>query len=109
MRVALAFIHAPQPQRVEIKKEMNKKVNTLLFVLGATVFNILVTIVLFVVLFFLCFRFLPESIASGALPFIFIVSLVVSFFTYNAVLKFVTTKVDMDKYFDPIFKSRRKR
>jgi uncharacterized BrkB/YihY/UPF0761 family membrane protein len=88
---------------------VNKKLNTLLFVLGATVFNILITVVLFVVLFFLCFRFMPENIASGALPFIFIAALVASFFIYNAVLKFVTTKVDMDKYFDPIFKSRRKR
>jgi membrane protein YdbS with pleckstrin-like domain len=94
---------------MEIKKEMNKKVNTLLFVLGATVFNILLTIVIFIVLFLLCVKFMPSDVASGALPFVFIASLVASFFAYNAMLKFVTTKVDMDKYFDPIFKNRRKR
>jgi hypothetical protein len=88
---------------------MNKKVNTLLFVLGATVFNILITIILFVVLFFACIRLLPETIAGNALPFIFIAALVASFFLYNAVLKIVTKKIDMDKYFDPIFKVRRRK
>jgi fumarate reductase subunit D len=92
---------------MEIKKEMNKKVNTLLFVLGATVLNILITIIIFIVLFFACVGLLPEDVAGNALPFIFIAALVASFFIYNAVLKIVTKKVDMDKYFDPIFKIRR--
>jgi hypothetical protein len=94
---------------MEIKKEMNKKVNTLLFVLGATVFNILITILLFVALFFACVGLLPENIAGNALPFIFIAALVASFFLYNAILKIVTKKIDMDKYFDPIFKPRRRK
>jgi hypothetical protein len=94
---------------MEIKKEMNKKVNTLLFVLGATAFNILATIILFVALFFICVRLLPENIVSGALPFVFIGSLVGSFFAYNALLKIITAKIDMDKYFDPIFKAKRKK
>jgi hypothetical protein len=94
---------------MEVEKEMNKKVNTLLFVLGATVFNILVTIILFMMLFFLCAKLLPPNIAGGVLPFLFIVSLVASFFVYNAVLKIITPKIDMDKYFDPIFRPGRKK
>jgi hypothetical protein len=94
---------------VEVEKEMNKKVNTLLFVLGATVFNILITIILFIALFFLCAKLLPPNIAGGALPFLFIVSLVASFFVYNAVLKSITSKINMDKYFDPIFRPGRKK
>jgi drug/metabolite transporter (DMT)-like permease len=94
---------------MEVKKEMNRKVNTLLFVLGATVFNILITVIVFVILFFVCIRLLPENVAGNALPFIFIGALIASFFLYNKILKIVTAKIDMEKYFDPIFKIRRKK
>ncbi|MDR1469026.1 MAG: leader peptide processing enzyme [Spirochaetaceae bacterium] len=88
---------------------MNKKVNTLLFVLGATVVNILITILVFILLFVVCVRLLPPDVSTGALPFVFIAALAASFFIYNKLLKIVTKKVDMDKYFDPIFKPRRRK
>jgi ABC-type multidrug transport system permease subunit len=94
---------------MEVEEKMNKKVNTLLFVLGATVFNIIITIVIFLLLFIFCVRVLPENIASGAMPFVFFAAIAASFFSYNAILKIVTKKIDMDKYFDPIFKGRRRR
>jgi hypothetical protein len=94
---------------MEVEKEMNKKVNTLLFVLGATAVNILITIFVFILLFVACVRLLPPEASTGVLPFVFIAALAASFFIYNKILKIVTKKVDMDKYFDPIFKPRRKK
>ena len=46
---------------------MNKKTNTVLFVLGATVVNIIMMIVLFV-LFVLFGRFLAPNIGEGIVP-----------------------------------------
>jgi hypothetical protein len=90
---------------------MNKKVNTLLFILGATVFNILITVVGFVALFLLYARFaaphLPESAAAWGFPVIFIGSIAISFLVYRVVLKFLLKRVDAEKYFDPIFGGRR--
>jgi hypothetical protein len=94
---------------MEVEKEMNKKVNTLLFILGATAANILITILVFILLFAVCVRLLPPDIFSGVLPFAFIGALAASFFIYNKVLKIVTKKIDMDKYFAPIFKSNRRK
>ena len=89
---------------------MNKKTNTLLFILGGTVFNILVTIICFIVLLAIYSRLhsqLPESSAAWILPVIFIGSIVASFFVYRLVIKIIMKKIDMEKYFDPIFGRRR--
>ena len=82
---------------------MNKKVNTLLFILGATLFNVLIVIISFLLLIILLNRFLPEDLRSWAFTFSFIPSIVISFLVYRAVLKFLMTKIKMEKYFDPIF------
>jgi len=86
---------------------MNKKVNTLLFILGATVFNIFVTILSFVLLFLLYAKLiaplLPEGGGSWVFSLFFLVSIVISFLVYRYLLKFLLTKVDVEKYFDPIF------
>jgi uncharacterized membrane protein (DUF485 family) len=90
---------------------MSKKTNTLWFILGATVFNILVTIVVFLVLMVLYARFLAsrlgEDSAAWGLPVIFIAAIVLSFFVYRVILKQVMKKVDMEKHFDPIFGPRK--
>ncbi|MDR2972551.1 MAG: hypothetical protein LBU83_11595 [Bacteroidales bacterium] len=86
---------------------MNKKVNTLLFVLGATLFNIIVTIACFFALIILYIRFvipsLPEeSHAIGFAP-LFMASIVITFLIYRVVLKKLIKKYDFEKYFDNIF------
>ena len=90
---------------------MSKKTNTLLFVLGGTVFNILITIICFLFFLVIFFRFLqpnlPDSASGVALPVIFVVSIVVSFLVYRMVIKIIMKKVEMEKYFDPIFGPRR--
>jgi hypothetical protein len=86
---------------------MNKKLNTALFIVGATLFNILVTVLSFVLLLIVYIRFirdyLPEGAQTWSFPVIFIAAIAVSFVAYRAALKLLLKKVEMEKYFDPIF------
>ena len=90
---------------------MSKKTNTILFILGGTVFNILITVFCFFAFLFLYSKFLypylSENSAAWILPIIFIASIVVAFLVYRLAVKIILKKVDMEKYFDPIFSRRR--
>jgi hypothetical protein len=90
---------------------MNKKVNTVLFLLGATVFNLLimfVIILLFLVLLSAIFRgSLNPNVLSVLMIVIFIGSIAASFFIYGRVVKWISRKVDMEKYFLPLFRRRK--
>ena len=90
---------------------MSKKTNTVLFILIATVFNVVVTIVSFVLLLLLYGRLLaprlPQQVAAWGLPVIFVGSIVIGFVVYRAVLKTLMKRIDMEKNFDPLFKPRR--
>jgi hypothetical protein len=90
---------------------MSKKTNTLWFILGATVFNIVTTIVFMLVLFLLFFKFiaplLPDSAAGWGLLAVFIGAIALSFVAYRFALKFLMKKIDFEKYFDPLFGPRR--
>jgi hypothetical protein len=94
---------------------MSKKTNTLLFILAATVFNILLTVAAFMALLLL-FTFvimprLPEpaaaKAATWAIPAIFIGAIAISFAVYRLILKVFMKKVNIEKHFDPIFGGRR--
>jgi len=91
---------------------MNKKVNTVLFILGATLFNIIVTLISFVTLLILYVKALmpiiPEGGRSWGFPLIFIASIALSFLVYRLALKMMLKKVDVEKYFDPIFQRRKR-
>jgi hypothetical protein len=86
---------------------MNKRLNTVLFILGATIFNVLTVIVSFILFFLFYLRFLaplvPEAAQNWSFSFIFVLSIVASFLAYRYILKFLTKKIDFDKYFDPLF------
>jgi putative effector of murein hydrolase len=91
---------------------MSKKTNTILFILGATVVNILITIISFFVLYILYARVLaprlpPNSVVWGIM-IIFVAALAISFIVYQTLLKQFVKKVEVQKYFDPIFNSRKK-
>ena len=97
---------------------MSKKTNTLLFILGATAFNILTTIIAFLLLMVVYVRLImplfgenvetAETATAWGLPIIFILSIVLSFLLYRLILKLIMKKYDLDKYFDPIFARRKK-
>jgi len=86
---------------------MNKKVNTILFILGATLFQVLVAILSFILIILLYAKFLgphlPENAVQWSLIVIFIASLAISFVVYRAALKVLLKKINVDKYFDPLF------
>ena len=90
---------------------MNKKVNTVLFVLGATVFNLLIMfilIVVFLVLISVVFRdSLGPNLISVLMIVVFVGSIAASFFIYSRVVKWLDRKIDMDKYFIPLFRRKK--
>jgi hypothetical protein len=89
---------------------MSKRTNTLLFILGATVFNILlyfICLVLLLVIYAQVLGLLPESAQSWGIIVILILPIVISFVLYRLILKVVIKKVNVEKYFDPLFGPRR--
>jgi len=89
---------------------MNKKLNTLLFVLGATLFNVIVTAICFLILLipFVIFPQLSVHL-SWAFTMIFLGAIVLSIIIYRIVLKILLKKIDLDKYFDPMFAKKYKK
>ncbi|MCL2265483.1 MAG: leader peptide processing enzyme [Treponema sp.] len=86
---------------------MNKKVNTLLFVLGGTLFNVIIAllcmVLLFVLLTYAAARFFPGTEPGWIVPFSLLAGIVSSFFIYRAVIKTIIKKIDLEKYLDPLF------
>jgi len=90
---------------------MNKKTNTVLFLLGATVFNLLIMfllIVIFIVLISAIFRdSLNPNVLSILMIVVFVGSIAASFFIYGRVVKWLSRKIDMEKYFLPLFRRKK--
>jgi len=89
---------------------MNKKANTALFILGATVFNVMITVLSFLLLLLLyekiLSQFLPQGVRDWEFPIIFIAAIAISFFVYKFALGFLIKKIDVEKYFDPLINTR---
>jgi phosphoglycerol transferase MdoB-like AlkP superfamily enzyme len=89
---------------------MSKQTNTWLFILGATVFNILITIISFVILLVIYAKFIANSIPEEGRAWgfivIFIAAIALSFVLYRVILKQLLKRFDAEKYFDPIFGRR---
>ena len=90
---------------------MNKKTNTFLFIVVATLFNIFIMIVLMIIFFAV-----PPILIRGEaykkvipylMPILFLAAIVLTFFIYNLIMKYVSKKIDMEKYFHPIFKRKK--
>ncbi len=91
---------------------MNKKVNTVLFILVATVVNIAIMMAILVGGMYLLGAALPERAQESAGQFLFIILFFVAiggaFIIYNRIVRFLSKKIDMDKYFHPVFKRRQR-
>jgi membrane-bound acyltransferase YfiQ involved in biofilm formation len=89
---------------------VNKKLNTVLFMLGATVFNLLLLFVLILLaMLALTAAFgdrLGPSLMSILLIVVFLGAMVGSFLIYNQLVKWLARRIDMEKYFLPLFKRR---
>jgi len=88
---------------------MNKKVNTAIFLVVATTVNIGIMLVIFILLMVLVSVLAGENANLAQTLYIvsFFAAIVATFFIYNVLIKFFQKKVDMDKYFHPIFKRRK--
>jgi ABC-type multidrug transport system fused ATPase/permease subunit len=91
---------------------MNKKTNTFLFILGATVFNLLTVFLLLTLGIILTSLILqgrdPGGVGSLLLFLVFLLAVGGSFFIYHRVVKFISKKIDIERYFDPLIKPRRR-
>ncbi len=91
---------------------MNKKANTALFIIGATLLNMLL-IFLFIFLFIILAGLLFPNPSEGAVQvmflMIFILAMGGSFGVYHLIIKLISKKIDMDKYFHPVFRPRRRK
>lgn len=88
---------------------MNKKVNSVLFMVGATIFNI----ILMVLLFLLCMIILTSLVSPDnslfpiLLGFVFLLSIGGSFFLYALIIKWVTKRFNLSDYLEPIGRKKR--
>lgn len=90
---------------------MNKKANTAVFILIATVFNLLLMGVLLIASFVAASSLFGDSGSplAGLIGFLIIgVPIVVTFFVYGAVMRWVQKRWNLDQYLHPIFRRRRR-
>ncbi len=102
------------PQNTQNNRTINKKLNSVFFIIGATVLNLVIMIGIFILLTILYGRFLAPHLANQTsgqiiLVFIFFISVIGSYVFYHLFIKWISNKIDMEKYFDPIFRPGRKK
>ena len=93
---------------------MNKKLNTIYFLLAATVLNLLILIVLAVILgaaigaLYQKFGLDSQGVSLAAVIFILFGSIAGTFFLYSKIVKWAMKKWSLEKYLEPIFRPKRK-
>lgn len=90
---------------------MNKKVNTVLFIIGATLLNVLVIFIIYLSSIYIFAQVYNEGMANYVeiINMVFFIgSIIISFIFYRFILKFLSKKIDMNKYFEPILSRKRK-
>jgi len=90
---------------------MNKKLNTLLFLIVGTIVNIIVMLLLLVGFLYLIGNiFTPETsdavITSVTLTAVML-SVVGSYFIYSKLVKFVNKKWNLEQWIEPLFRKKR--
>ncbi|AEC01387.1 hypothetical protein [Parasphaerochaeta coccoides] len=87
---------------------MSKKTNTVLFMLVATLVNIVIMIILFIAGALLIGRFVNDANAASIWTMVvFVVAIGGSFFIYNLLVKAINKKFNLDDKLAPLWKSRR--
>lgn len=90
---------------------MSKKSNTIWFMLVATILNILLMLILFLVCFILITRFVDPNSALVPLwlGLSFLVSIGGSFWLYSVIIKWMTKRFDLEEKLAPLFTRKRKK
>jgi drug/metabolite transporter (DMT)-like permease len=88
----------------------NKRLNTILFLIVASIMNLVIIALLLLIALFILDRFVnPESPLLGlyfGLAFLF--SIGGSFYIYTFVIKSLTVRLRLEENLDPIFKQKRR-
>lgn len=90
---------------------MNKKLNTLIYVVIATIVNIIIAIVCIGVLLFLLGRLEPlmgENISFLA-PFALVGGIILSMIIFQRISNWAIVKFDLENKLDPLFKPKKRR
>lgn len=96
---------------------MNKKLNTVAFILAGTVINLIIMAIFIVALvlgsnsLLLALDFSPEekkAIFQVASMISIFLGMILSFFVYSKIIKVVQKKFDFEKYLEPLFKRKRR-
>jgi hypothetical protein len=93
---------------------MNKKLNTVYFLLGATVLNLLILVLLAIVLgISVGFIYQKLGVDSQGLSLLAVLiilfgSIAGTFFLYSRIIKWVVKKWNLDNYIEPIFRTKRR-
>lgn len=91
---------------------MNKKLNTLIFLIIGTIVNIVCMLLLLVALLYLVqFLFTPEtsgSIVTGVTLTAVMLSVVGSYFIYSKLVKIINNKWNLEQWIEPLFKKKRR-
>ncbi len=92
---------------------MNKKLNTILFMLGGTILNIFLMLAFFLVLLFGANIVITPETAPTVKMLIFLLVIVLSvvgaFLVYSKIIKWVSGKWDLEKTMHPLFGKRGKK
>ena len=85
---------------------MNKKLNYVLFLLGATLANILIMGLLFIIPLIILTLIFRGQMNDFFVIIPFICAIGGGYFIYSKLFTFFRSKVDMEKYFEPFFKKK---
>ena len=93
---------------------MNKKLNTVYFLIAATILNLVILVLLALILGvtvgFLYQKLGVDSHGLSLLAVIIILfrSIAGTFFLYSRIIKWVVKKWNLDNYIEPIFRTKRR-
>jgi hypothetical protein len=90
---------------------MTKKANTILFMIGATILNVVMMVGIFIVLFLLYGYLIAGSLSPEANQIIMVVlffgSIGLTYFLYHRIIKWISNKWNLDDHLEPIFRRKR--
>ncbi len=91
---------------------MSKKTNTVLFILGATVFNLVVIVVLMMISLLIVGLLsggkLSPNLLSILMMVLFLGSIAGAFLLYSWLVRRLAQRINMDEYFLPLFRPKRR-
>jgi polyferredoxin len=90
---------------------MNKNLKLALFLVGATVFNIVLMFAFIIAIFLIASRLMgdnPNPVVFQIILFVgFIASIVLTFLIYGKVMKWLQAKYNLEQHFPQLFKKKR--